>query len=239
MQLEETIAVLKSLANPDNVKGMARFGINPENTLGISIPELRRLARKAGKDHQLAEKLWQTGLHEARILAGMVDDPVRVSARQMESWVKDFDSWDVCDQVCMNLFARSSLAFDKAFEWAVRSEEFTRRAGFALMACLAWSNKEATNDRFAGFLPVIEREAADERNYVKKSVNWALRQIGKRNMHLNSLAVATAQRIAKQDSKSARWVASDALRELTAPATLAMIKQRQEKITGKGKTSNK
>jgi 3-methyladenine DNA glycosylase AlkD len=227
MQLEEAISRLRSLANPDNVKGMARFGINPENTLGISIPDLRRLAREAGRDHALAEKLWQTGIHEARIIAGIVDDPKLVRGEQMERWAADFDSWDVCDQVCMNLFARSPLAFDKAVEWAGRTEEFVKRAGFALMACTAWSNKQATDRQVSAFLLIIEREASDGRNYVKKAINWALRQIGKRNSSLNELAVATAQRISKQDSKSAKWVASDALRELTAEATKARIKKKE------------
>ncbi len=233
MQLKEVISRLESLANPDNVKGMARFGINPENTLGVSIPELRKLARQAGKDHALAEKLWQTKLHEGRILAGMVDDPKLVREKQMEGWVKDFDSWDVCDQVCMNLFAKSSSAFSKAVEWAGRNEEFIKRAGFALMACLAWSNKDATEGQIAAFLPLIERESSDERNYVKKSVNWALRQIGKRNSNLNKLAIVSAARIANQDSKSAKWIAGDALRELTGEAVQARIREREGKAGGK------
>jgi 3-methyladenine DNA glycosylase AlkD len=227
MLLEEAVGRMRSLANPGNVKGMARFGINPENTLGVSIPDLRRLARQAGRDHALAEKLWQTGIHEARILAGMVDDPRLVTREQMNRWVADFDSWDVCDQVCMNLFARSPLAFDKWVEWAGRDEEFVKRAGFALMACTAWSNKQATDKQVAAFLPIIEREASDRRNYVKKAANWALRQIGKRNSGLNKLAVASAQRISKQDSKSAKWIAADALRELTAEATKARIKKKE------------
>ncbi len=226
MQLEEILNRLKSLANPDKVKGMARFGINPENTLGVSIPELRKLARQAGKDHALAERLWQTRLHEARILAGMVDDPKLVREKQMEDWVKDFDSWDVCDQVCMNLFAKSSTAFSKAVEWAGSKEEFIKRAGFALMACLAWSNREATDEQIAALLPIIESEASDERNYVKKSVNWALRQIGKRNANLNKLAISASERIQTQNTKSAKWIAADALRELNGEAVQGRIRKR-------------
>lgn len=218
MQLEQVMQKLQSLANREAVEGMARYGISTQNTLGISIPNLRKLAKHAGKDHALAQGLWDTGIHEARILAGMVDDPGLVTARQMESWAADFDSWDVCDQVCMNLFAKTAMAFPTAFQWSSRREEFVKRAGFALMACLAWTNREATDDQLSAFLPVIERESKDERNYVKKSVNWALRQIGKRNRNLNKLAIQTAKRIQKQDARCARWIASDALRELTSPA---------------------
>lgn len=216
MQLNEIIHTLKSLSNPKSVEGMARYGISPHNTLGVSVPNLRKLARQAGKDHALAQQLWNSGIHEARVIASMIDDPKLVTTEQMESWVKDFDSWDVCDQVCMNLFARTALSFDKAFKWSASQQEFVKRAGFALIACLAWNNKEAKDDHLAAFLPVIEREAGDDRNYVKKAVNWALRQIGKRNYNLNKLAIEAAERIKLQGSKSARWIAADALRELTS-----------------------
>lgn len=213
---EDMVSHLKSMANPENVAGMARFGINTENTLGISMPLLRKLAKQTGSDHDLAVLLWATGIHEARILAALVDEPERVTKSQAEKWVKDFDSWDVCDQVCANLFDRTSFAYDKAIEWSGRRDEFVKRAGFALMACLAWHDRDAPDEKLSQFLPAIVREATDERNFVKKAVNWALRQIGKRSAELNGMAIATAEEIAELDSKSARWIARDALRELTS-----------------------
>ncbi len=203
---------------------MARYGINPHNTLGVSIPNLRKLARQAGKDHTLALELWDSGIHEAHILAGMVDDPGLVTQKQMDSWVKDFDSWDVCDQVCLNLFSKTATAFEKALEWSGHPEEFVKRAGFSLMACLAIGDKKAPDARFEIFMQAIERESSDERNYVKKAVNWALRQVGKRNLRLNRSAIQVAERIYKRDSKSARWIASDALRELTDEKIRARLK---------------
>lgn len=213
LALDEMLARLKSLANPRNVEGMARFGINPEGTLGVSVRDLRRLAR-GQRSHELALGLWASGIHEARILAALVDDPAQVSQAQMDAWATEFDSWDVCDQVCMNLFDKTPFAAAKAVEWAARPEEFVKRAGFALMASLAWHDKSAPDSLFLGFLPVIQREAVDRRNYVKKAVNWALRQIGKRNPALRSAAIAAAEEILRMDVPSARWVASDALREL-------------------------
>ena len=218
MQVKEILTHLKSLHNPRNVAGMTQFGINPRNTLGVSIPTLRKIARQAGKDHRLAQELWASGIHEARILAAMVDDPARVTEAQMERWVKDFDSWDVCDQVCSNLFDKTKFAHRKAVEWSRRDEEFVKRAGFVLMAALAVHDKSAPDAAFIKFLPLIQRGATDERNFVKKAVNWALRQIGKRNRALNRAASATAREIQRIDSKSARWIAADALRELRMKA---------------------
>ncbi len=212
----EILRRLEDLSNPDNVAGMARFGINPKQTLGVSMPVLRRMAREIGVDHALARELWSSGVHEARILACLVDDPEKVTGKQMDRWARDFDSWDVCDQCCLNLFDRTPWAPAKAVEWSARNEEFVKRAGFALMAVLAVHDKKATDDQFERYLPVIKREATDERNFVRKSVNWALRQIGKRNRRLNKLAVKTARDIARLDSKSAKWIGSDALRELTS-----------------------
>jgi 3-methyladenine DNA glycosylase AlkD len=214
--VQEVIVKLHSLASPEAVAGMARFGISTENTLGISMPTLRDLAREIGRDHQLALGLWQTGLHEARILASMVDIPGQVTEEQMESWVKDFDSWDVCDQVCGNLFDRTPLAYRKAVEWSDRFEEFVKRAGFVMMAGLALHDKTATDEAFEVFFPCILEEATDDRNFVKKAVNWALRGIGKRSRPLNERAIETARQIAVIDSKTARWIAADALRELTS-----------------------
>ena len=218
---------LKSLSNPDAVMGMARFGINPENIYGISIPSLRKLAKEIGKEHVLAQELWSSGIHEARILAGMIDDPKMVTEKQMESWVKDFDSWDVCDQCCMNLFEETKSAYQKCVEWSSREEEFVKRAGFVLMARLAVSDKSAKDEMFLKFLPIIEREATDNRNFVKKAVNWALRQIGKRNLHLNKMAIRTAKEIQKMDSKSAKWVASDAIRELTSKEVQERLQRKE------------
>jgi 3-methyladenine DNA glycosylase AlkD len=206
---------LRSLANPANVEGMARYGINPVGTLGISMPVLRQIARETGKDHRLAGELWASGVHEARILASLVDEPALVDEAQMERWVKDFDSWDVCDQVC-DLFGRLPLAPQKAMQWSERQEEFVKRAGFALMADLAVHDKKAKDELFESFLVPIQREAIDGRNFVRKAVNWALRNIGKRNARLNRLSIETAREILEIDARSARWIAADALRELTS-----------------------
>ncbi|MBM4463224.1 MAG: DNA alkylation repair protein [Chloroflexi bacterium] len=225
MQYKDILGKLKSLANPEAVKGMARFGINPQSTYGVSIPNLRKLAKEAGRDHMLAQQLWASGIHEARILAGMIDDPKAVTEDQMEAWAKDFDSWDVCDQCCLNLFQKTSFAYRKAVEWSSRKEEFVKRSAFALMACLAVGDKKAADEQFEAFLPLIEREASDDRNFVRKAVNWALRQIGKRNLNLNEQAIKTAQEIQQIDSRSARWVASDALRELSSEAVQDRLRQ--------------
>lgn len=215
MHCKDILQQLESLSNPEAVAGMARFGINSNNTYGVSIPALRKIARETGKDHALALALWQSGIHEARILAGMIDEPEKVTEEQMESWAMDFDSWDVCDQVCSNLFDKTEFAYRKAHEWSGRKEEFVKRAGFVLMAALAVHDKRAGDEKFLEFLNIIKREAVDDRNFVKKAVNWALRQIGKRNLNLNNAAIETAKEIQKIDSKAARWIASDTLRELT------------------------
>lgn len=209
---------LRAKANPANVAGMARFGINPTNTLGISIPTLRGMARRIGRDHRLAQSLWTSGIHEARILAGFIDSPAEVTESQMDRWATDFDSWDVCDQVCSSLFDRTPLAWHKAVEWSRRDQEFVKRAGFVLMAALAVHDRQAADRHFERFLSIISREATDERNFVKKAVNWALRQIGKRNRRLNRKAIAAARAIQRKDSKAARWIARDALRELRSDA---------------------
>jgi len=212
------------MSNPKNVEGMARFGINPKNTYGVSIPEIRALAKKIGKDHSLAQQLWSSGIHEARILAGLIDEAKLVNEEQMEKWVKDFDSWDVCDQVCMNLFDKTKFAYEKAIEWSKRKEEFVKRAAFAMMASLAVHDKKAKDEDFLKFLPLIKRESVDERNFVRKAVNWALRQIGKRNTNLNKEAINISKEIQKMDSKSAKWIASDAIRELTNKSIQKRIK---------------
>ncbi len=204
------------MANPANVAGMARFGINSHGTLGISIPALRKLARELGPDHALAQKLWVSGIHEARILASFVDRPGLVTAAQMDRWVKDFDSWDVCDQVC-GLFERTPFAGKKIRAWAADDREFVKRAAFAMIAGLAVHDTAARDRDFEPFLQMIRHGATDERNFVKKAVNWALRNIGKRNRRLNRRAIAVAKEIGRLDSTAARWVAADALRELASP----------------------
>ena len=210
----QIIQTLKTHANPKNVEGMARFGINTKNTLGISIPFLRNLAKKIGKNHQLAQNIWKTGIHEARILAAFIDNPKEVTKNQTENWVKDFDSWDVCDQVCSGLFDKTAYAYQKAEEWAERKEEFVKRAGFVMIAALSVHDKKAEDEKFIKFFPLIKKHATDERNFVKKAVNWSLRQIGKRNGTLRKQAIEVAKQIGKIDSKSARWIAKDALREM-------------------------
>jgi 3-methyladenine DNA glycosylase AlkD len=224
MNAEEILQYLRSLANPDNVAGMARFGINPSSTLGVSMPALRGLGRKIGRDHVLAQELWDSGVHEARILAALVDHPRLVSEAQMETWVLDFDSWDVCDQVCSNLFDRTPFAWDKAHAWSSRPEEFVRRAGFVLMAALATHDKKASDVQFAALLPSMLAAADDERNFVRKAVNWALRGVGKRNRNLNRLAIEAAREIQALGGKTARWIAADALRELTSEKIQAKLK---------------
>lgn len=218
MQVEEILTKLRSMSDPKAVEGMARFGINPKNTYGVSIPTLRAMAEVIGRDHALALQLWSSGIHEARILTSMIDSPELITEEQMERWVRDFDSWDVCDQCCSNLFDRTEFAYQKAVEWSKRKEEFVKRAGFVLMAALAVHDKKAKDEEFVRFLPLIKGESTDDRNFVKKAVNWALRQIGKRNAVLNKEAIKTAKEIQKIDSKTAKWVASDALRELTSEA---------------------
>jgi 3-methyladenine DNA glycosylase AlkD len=226
--VEEVLQKLKALARPDQLEGMARFAIVGEGRLGVSVPEMRKLAKEIGKNHALALELWKTGIPDARIVAGMVGEPDKVTEQQMDDWVKDFDSWDVCDQVCMNLFEKTPLAVRKIHDWSKREEEFVKRTAYALIACLAWHDKGAENDTFTALFPVIKQGATDERNFVKKAVNWALRNIGKRNPVLNKAAIKLAQEIKELDSKSARWIANDALRELESDA----VRQRLRKKFG-------
>lgn len=217
MDKNKIISKLKLHANPKNVAGMARFGISSPNTLGVNIPVLRKMAKEIGKNHKLAQELWKSGIHEGRLLAGFIDDFELVTEKQMESWVSDFDSWDVCDQVCLSLFDKTPFAYKKAVEWSKRKEEFVKRAGFVMMAVLAVHDKKADNKIFIKkFFPLIKKESTDERNFVKKAVNWALRQIGKRNKILQKGAIQLAKEIQQIDSKSAKWIAKDALRELRA-----------------------
>jgi 3-methyladenine DNA glycosylase AlkD len=216
MTAPEILAALRAQANPKNVAGMARYGISTTGTLGVPVVEIRRLARQAGRSHDLAAELWASGVHEARILATIVDQPAFVTRRQMNQWARDFDSWDVCDQACLNLFRYSPDAWAMAAKWSGAKREFVRRAGFALMAGLAVKAKEAPDEQFEALLPLIAGAATDPRNMVKKAVNWALRSIGKRNLYLRRAAIAAAENMRTLDSSAARWIASDALRELRA-----------------------
>ncbi len=222
---EEVVRRLKLMGDPRAAEGAARFGIRVPNLLGVCAPDLRRLAKEIGKDHALARRLWTTGLHDARVLATLIDDPAQVTPRQMEQWAGDFDSWAVCDAACCCLFDKTPHAWDKAVEWTGREPEYVKRAGFVLMAALAVHDKKAPDERFKAFLPLLVRHATDERNFVKKAVNWALRQIGKRSRRLNRLAIQTAGQIKQIDCRSARWIASDALRELISDKVRDRLKR--------------
>ncbi|MCK9150534.1 DNA alkylation repair protein [Methanobacterium alcaliphilum] len=210
----EIIEELQLLSNPEDVAGMARFGINTDKTFGVRMPQLRRIARKAGKNHELAHKLWNYGYKETMIIASIIEDPKLVTAEQMDAWAVEFNSWDICDQCCMNLFRKTDYAYSKIFEWSTREEKFVKRAAFTLIAVLAVHDKQAADEKFEQFFPLIVRESTDNRKYVKKAVNWALRHIGKKNKLLNEKAINVAEEIYRIDSKSAKWIAKDALREL-------------------------
>ncbi len=229
MNYEEIIKKLYLLENPENVKGMARYGINQKNNLGISIYQLRPIAKEIGKNHELALKLWDSKIHDARLMACFIDEPEKVTTDQMDDWANDFDSWDICDQVCTSLFDLSPLAYEKVFQWAEHEKEFVKRAAFSIIAGLTVHDKKANDKDFEGFLPLLIHHAVDDHNYVKKAVNWALRNIGKRNLHLNKEALMTAKKIQKMDSKSARWIASDAIRELTSQKLLQRLERKKKK----------
>jgi 3-methyladenine DNA glycosylase AlkD len=226
-----TLLELRDVADPSRLAGMSRVGINTERALGVSIPACRKLARRHRSDHDLALALWVSGIHEARIVASMVDDPTLVDRDQMEAWVLDFDSWDLCDQVCGNLFDHTTMATDAIRDWVVRDEEFVKRAGFALIAERAHRDHDDDDSAFLAWLPIIREGATDERNYVKKAVNWALRQIGKRNEILRLAAIAEAERLVPMQNPSARWIGRDALRELGSDAVVARTRGRQGRLT--------
>lgn len=216
---------LESLGNPANVAGMARFGIRSARVFGVSLPAIRCVAKAIGRDHELAGALWQTGAHEARLIAGLIDDPGRVTLAQMERWVRQFDNWALCDGTCGNLFDRTPHAVGQAVAWAARPEEYVKRAGFVMMASLAVHDKTAPDSLFLAFLAIVEREADDPRNFVKKAVNWALRQVGKRNMTLHAEALRVGRRLVTRPTPAPRWVGRDALRELTNEKTLARMRR--------------
>lgn len=222
----QVLEELRALGERRNIDGMARFGIRAKIVYGVSKPKMDGLARKIGRSHDLALQLWSTGVHDARILAGMVDEPEHVTAAQMDRWMRNFDNWDVCDGTCCHLFVFAKPAWQKAVAWSKRPKEFEKRAGFALMAYLAYRDKTAVDAKYLRLLPMIRRESRDERNFVRKAVNWALRQIGKRNLKLNAAAIREAERIQKIDSRSARWIAADALRELRSDAVQARLRRK-------------
>lgn len=224
---ERALAELRRLGEKRNVEGMVRFGIVARHVLGVAKPKMDELARRIGRDHRLALQLWGTGVHDARILAGMIDEPEKVTALQMNRWARDFDNWDVCDGTCCHLFAFARAAWDRAMSWTKRKPEFEKRAGFALIAYLAYRDKTAKDSAYTRVLPLLLREAHDDRNFVRKAVNWALRNIGKRNLNLNRAAIRTAERMRKRNSRAARWIAADALRELKSEAVQSRLRRKK------------
>jgi 3-methyladenine DNA glycosylase AlkD len=228
LQFSGIMEKLEALSDPGRAKAMAAWaGIKATKLYGVSIPNLRKIAKEAGRNHALAQELWGSGVHEARLIACMIDDYRVVSEEQLEEWVGDFDSWDLCDQCCSNLFDKTAFAYQKAVEWSGRQDEYVKRAGYVMMATLAVHDKKAGDDVFLRFLPLIERGCTDDRNFVKKAVNWALRQIGKRNLRLNGAAIEVAEAISRVDSRAARWVASDALKELKSPMVQGRLGSRK------------
>lgn len=225
MTLSEVLNDLKSRENSKSRDGMSRFGINPEKAFGISVKYLRELGKKIGKNHKLALELWETGFHEARILATIIDEPNKASKSQFNKWINDVNSWDLCDQLCNNLLVKTVYAYDLAFEWSKSKMEFKKRAGFTLFAVIAVHWKHLEDLDFIKVFPRIIDEATDDRNFVKKAVNWALRQIGKRNSNLNKLAVETAEVLTSSENKSAKWIGKDALKELTDKNVFIRLKE--------------
>jgi len=227
-KLKHTLDQLHTMANTKSLPGMARFGIDTNGRLGISLPQLRKIAKGTEKDHQLALALWEAGIPEARILASMVDDPAQVTAEQMDVWAGDFNSWDICDGVCSNLFDKTPFAWEKIEEWGADEREFVRRAGYVLIACLAVHNKGAPDEVFTALFPIITAGATDPRNFVRKAVNWAVRGIGKRNLALNKAAISLSEEILAIDDKTARWIARNALRELTGGKVQARLRKKEK-----------
>ena len=231
IRVDEIIERLKSSSNPKSLAGMAKFGIDPDRALGVRIPELRELAKDLRKRvenrHTLAQKLWERKIRETMIVAGMIAEPKMTTEKLLDEWVKDFYDWEVCDQTCMNLFEKTPFAYNKAVQWSYRDEEYVKRAGYVMMARLAVSDKGADDEKFIKFFPDIKRGATDQRHIVKKAVNWAIRQIGKRNLKLNKRAVELSLEIQEIDSTAARWIAKDALKELNSNAVIERLKKKE------------
>lgn len=220
MEIPKIINELKKHGSKKNLEGMARYGINPLNGFGVPIPVIRKLAKKIGKNHNLALGLWETQIHDARMLACFIDEPKLVTKSQMNKWVSELYSWDICDCLCGSILIYHTSALQKVNEWTKSKKEFVKRAGFVMMAWMAVHRKDFDDEVFESFFPIIKREATDERNFVKKAVNWALRQIGKRNIALNKKSIKLAKEILQLDSKATKWIAKDALKELTNPDTM-------------------
>ncbi len=228
MNLHEVLHRLNELASPAHFQQLAKFGINNSKALGIRVPHLRSLAKEIGKNHPLALELWATEIHEARLLASIIESPENLNEQQFDAWVHDFDSWDLCDVTC-DLLGRTELVFAKIEEYSCREEEFVKRSAFSLMCELAFYSKDKDNLIFNRFFEIIIREAWDDRNFVRKAVNWALRQIGKRNETLRLKALETAEQIAQQPTKSARWISKDAIRELTDGKVVERVRKKSSK----------
>ena len=227
MTLDEVLEQLQTLARSARKEGMALHGIEVSNAFGVSLSDLRKFAKEIGKNHLLAQQLWDSGYHEARILSGIIDEPTAVTEQQMDEWTHAFYSWDITDQTVNNLFRKTPYAWKKANQWCRNEKEFVKRAGFVMMAVLAVHDKNVDDQQFEMFFPCIIEEAYDSRNFVKKAVNWALRQIGKRNLNLNQKAVELARQMRQQEHVSAKWIASDALRELTSEKVLLRLQKKK------------
>ena len=229
-RVEDIVKKLEELSNPEEIEGLLRFGINPKNTYGIRMPVLKSIARECEKSHELAGDLWKIDTRETRIMASLVDIPKLVSSKQMDEWVSEFDYWEICDQCCTNLFRKTPFVYDKIYEWTKSDDEFVKRAGFTLIANLAVHDKKKDDETFEELLELIKREACDDRNFVKKAVNWSLRQIGKRNRYLNKKAILMSEEIDKIDCKSAHWIAKDALRELKSEKVHLSLTKKENKL---------
>jgi 3-methyladenine DNA glycosylase AlkD len=226
MNKAAVLAWLERTGSKKTADGLARYGLPTEGAFGVSVGALRDQAKKIGKDHELALRLWDSGSWEARVLATLIDDPAKVTPAQMEKWCRDFDSWGAVDSACFTLFDRSPHAWKKIAPWIKRRDEFQKRAGFVLIASLAAHDKVATDAAFLKFLPMIEKGAGDERNFVKKGVSWALRGIGHRNHRLHAASIALARRLAQSEDRTKRWIGKDVLRDLTRPLVVRKVSAR-------------
>ncbi len=222
-EVQSALAALEQMSTQHDRENLARFGITASKAFGVSMANIQVLAKRLGRSHELAAALWETGWYEAQMLTSFVDEPARVTPEQMDRWCRDFDNWGICDTVCFKLFDRTPHAWAKVTEWSGESDEFVKRAAFALLASLAGHDKKAGDEPFLKALPLIERAATDERNFVKKGVSWALRGAGRRSPALHAAAVELARRLAASPEAAARWVGKDALRDLTKPAVLSRL----------------
>ncbi len=226
MDKNEVLAWLKRRGTRRNVEGLARYGIQAKHPLGVPMGTLQSLSKRLGKNHALALALWKSGWYEARLLAALVDDPQRVTRKQMDAWAAGFENWGDCDTVCFTLFDRTPFAWEKVRRWAASPREFVKRAAFALLASLALHDQTASDAQFRALLPVIEKGARDHRNFVKKGVSWALRSVGRRSLALNAAALTVARRLAQAKEAAPRWVGKDALRDLERPKVRARLARR-------------